>query len=89
MKKNENILTVGKKKAIEIIKNSKGFVGVTVKTKEKESRKMNFNYGSAKNDHAELGMLIVNDRTVQGTRTINLQNLKEVRTGGKIYKIKS
>lgn len=87
MKKNENILTVGKKKAIAIIKNSKGFVGVTVKTKDKENRKMNFNYGSAGTDNAELGMLTVNDRVVRATRTINLQNLKEIRTGGKIYKV--
>ena len=64
-------------------------MGVTVKTKDKENRKMNFNYGSANTDNAELGMLTINDRVVRGTRTINLQNIKEVRTGGKIYKVKS
>lgn len=78
-------IRIGKNKAVEIIKNAKGALSVISKTKNKDDRKFQFNGGSAKD--AGLGFLTVKDRTIGEIRTINTQEIKQVKSGRKTYKV--
>ena len=88
MKNTLTPIRIGKKKALEVINTSKGAMSVVAKTENNESRKFQFNAGTAKPDG--IGNLIVKDRTIKdgnATRSFTIKNIKEIKGGGKFYKV--
>lgn len=87
-KPKREVVRIGKKAAVNLIHTSRGAVAVTAATENNENRVFQFNGGTAKD--AGLGNLTIKDRTIKegdALRTINTKNIKEVKAGGKTYKV--
>ncbi len=87
-KKDKVVSNVSKTKALEIIKGTKNqFFGVTFINVFNEERKLVCRVpGDVEPDF--LGYLRVNDSKDGGIKTVNLQTLSEIRTGGNIYRVR-
>lgn len=87
-KKDKVVSDVSKTKALEIIKNTKRqFFGVTFTNKDNEERKLVCRVpGDVDPDF--LGYLRVFDSKDGGIKTVNMQTLSEIRTGGNVYRVR-
>lgn len=78
---------IGKKKALELIKGSKGrFFSVTFKKKEGEIRTLNVRY--LKQQPNELGYVLLLDMKDKTPKNVNLQTLSQLKINNQILKIK-
>jgi len=78
---------IGKKKALELIKGSKGrFFSVTFKNKEGEVRTLNVRY--LKQQPNELGYVLLLDMKEKTPKNVNMQTLSQLKINNSTFKIK-
>ena len=78
---------IGKKKALELIKGSKGrFFSVTFKNKEGEVRTLNVRY--LKQQPNELCYVLLLDMKEKTPKNVNMQTLSQLKINNSTFKIK-